>query len=184
MSKMFLEKLEEKDRRAWNELMEAETLPDKLEASFEKSLMGIKGGLEKELLDAVEGRITENVLDIVLNLMRLLFVLDRDFRKNIRGFEATYVFTDQEGGFYVTAKFYNGRMIVGNKKEEAPSFTLRFRDNEALIKLLFSGSADILNAVLNQMVDFQGNVNYICKFGYMALHILLQITGGQGFAEE
>lgn len=158
-------------------------LPKRLTDCFEKKLKKLLENFEKQFLDVVEGRITENALDAVLNLMSVLFVLDKDYRKNIEGLEAVLVFTDQADDFYVAATFHKNRLKVSNKKVSDPSLTLRFRDNDTLIKLLFSGSADILNALLNQWVSIEGNVNYLCKFGYMALHPLLKITGGQSFAE-
>ncbi len=183
MNEMISKYLGEEQTGAWEALMRAERLPDSLDARLAECLGHAKSGLEKKLIDVIEGRITENVMSIVLDLMSVLLVLDKGYRRNINGFEAVYVFTDQQGDFYVAAQFHNGRLSVHNKKVKEPTFTLRFRDNEALIKMFFSGAPDILNAMLNQQVDFEGNVNYINKFAYMALHILLTITGGQGFAD-
>lgn len=42
---------------------------------------------------------------------------------------------------------------------------------------------DILQAMLNQDIAFTGNINYMNKFGYMAQHLLLRITGGASFAD-
>lgn len=146
-----------------------------------KSLL-VKNALEKKLLDSIEGKITENVIDILLRLMGIIFAVDKNYRKNIIGFNATYVFTDKSNNFYSAAVFNNGRLKVSDKKISDPTFTLIFRDNQSLVKLLFSGAPDILNAMLNQEVDFEGNVNYINKFAYMALHLVLELTGGQVFA--
>lgn len=158
-------------------------LPCAMRTRFEQELADARKVLEERLLNTIAGRVTENVMDLVLGMMSILFLLDREYRKNILNFEATYVFTDQKGSFYTAAVFHNGSLKVGNRKVNDPTFTLRFRDNEALIKMFFSGAPDILNATLNQEVDFQGNINYINKFAYMALHLLLEATGGQSFAE-
>lgn len=183
MNKLLAKQLGNDYTEKWMDLMQKEKLPEKPDAYLENGLKNIRKELEKKLLDAVEGRITENVMDVVLSLMSVLFVLDKNYRKNIHNFEAVYVFTDQNDDFYVAARFHKDRLTIQNKKVDNPNFILRFRDNEALVKLLFSGAPDILNAMLNQQVDFEGNVNYINKFAYMALHILLSITGGQGFAD-
>lgn len=164
-------------------LLKRGMLPKRQKTALENHLTDIRKTLENQLTAAIEGRITENVMDTVLNLMSVLFLLDKEYRKNIMNFEAVYVFTDQKNDFYVTVVFHRGVMKVHNRKVDKPTFMLRFRDNEALIKLLFSGAPDILNAMLNQEVDFQGNINYMNKFAYMALHLLLKVTGGQSFAE-
>lgn len=138
--------------------------------------------LEKNLLQCIDGRTTENLMDLLLELMGIVFRLDKNYRRNIENFNAVYVFTDQTGDFYAAAVFKDNKMTVTGKKIADPTFKLIFRDNAALIKLLFSGSPDILNAMLNQEVEFEGNINYMSKFGYMALHLVLGLTGGIVFA--
>lgn len=135
-----------------------------------------KNVLVKRLLDCIEGNAIDNVLDVLLKLMRLMFLIDHDYRRNIENFQATYVFTDYNGDFYTAVDFNNGEMKIGNKKVSKPTFKLIFRDNNALISVLFRGATDILNAMLNQEVDFEGNINYMSKFGYMALHPVLELT--------
>lgn len=144
----------------------------------------VRSAMEKKLLNCIGGHTIENVLDILLTLMGLVLRLDSHYRKNIEGFNAVYVFTDKTGDFYSAAVFRDNKLTVTGKKVENPTFTLIFKDNRALIKLLFSGAPDILNAMLNQEVDFDGNINYMSKFAYMALHLMLGLTGGIVFAEE
>lgn len=142
----------------------------------------VRKAMEKKLLNCISGHTIENVLDILLELMGLVLRLDSHYRRNIEDFNAVYVFTDKAGDFYSVATFQNERLTVSNEKVENPTFTLIFKDDESLIKLLFSGAPDILNAMLNQEVDFEGNINYMSKFAYMALHLVLGLTGGIVFA--
>lgn len=142
-----------------------------------------KNALCKQLLDCIEGNVIDNVLDTLLKLMGLMFQLDRDYRKNIENFQATYVFTNFNGDFYTAVEFNNGKMKISNKKVAEPTFKLIFRDNNALISVLLQGASDILKAMLNQEVDFEGNINYMSKFGYMALHPILELTGRAVYAK-
>lgn len=142
-----------------------------------------KSVLGKRLLDCIEGRVIDDVLDILLKLMGLMFYLDHDYRRNIENFQATYVFTDYNGDFYTAVDFDNGKLKVSKETVSKPTFKLIFRDSNALIKVLFQGASDILEAMLNQEVDFEGNINYMGKFGYMALHPVLELTGQTVYAK-
>lgn len=142
----------------------------------------VRQALEKTLLNCIDGHMIGNVMEVLLNLMGLVLRLDKKYRRNIENFDAVYAFTDKAGDFYIAAIFRNNTLSVSRKKVENPTFTLIFKDNEALVKLLFSGAPDILNAMLNQEVDFEGNINYMSKFGYMAMHLVLELTGGMVFA--
>ncbi len=185
MSKLLIEELGDETYKHLEKFLDEDLLPEVLDNALEKKLSKIRKKFECRLLDIVEGKVTEDVMEVLLSLMSLVFLLDKNYRKNISDFEAVYVFTDQKDDFYMAARFHKGRLKVSNKKAVNPSFTLRFRDNDTLIKMFLSGkAADILESVLEQKVDFQGNISYICKFGYMALHILLELTGQQKFADE
>lgn len=142
----------------------------------------VRKAVEKKLLNCIGGHAIENIMDVLLTLMGLVLRLDKNYRRNIEGFNAVYVFTDKAGDFYSAAIFKDNKLTVTNNKVENPTFTLIFKDDESLIKLLFSGAPDILNAMLNQEVDFDGNINYMSKFAYMALHLVLGLTGGIVFA--
>ena len=142
-----------------------------------------KSTLCKHLLECMEGAVIDNVLEMLLKLMGLMFWLDSDYRKNIENFQASYVFTDYDGDFYTAVHFDNGNMKVSSKKVSKPTFKLIFRDSNALINVLLRGASDILDAMLKQEVDFEGNINYMSKFGYMALHPILELTGKTVYAK-
>lgn len=169
----------EEMNREFMECGQLEALP--LESLLEK-YAPVQKALEKKLLNCIGGHTIERVMDILLMLMGLVLRIDKDYRRNIENFNAVYVFTDKAGDFYSAAVFKDNRLTVTSKRVENPTFTLVFRDDQALVKLLFSGAPDILNAMLNQEVDFEGNINYMSKFAYMALHLVLGLTGGIVFA--
>ncbi|MDR0920261.1 MAG: SCP2 sterol-binding domain-containing protein [Oscillospiraceae bacterium] len=146
------------------------------------SMQFVRSALEKKILSCISGHITEDIMDLLLKLMSIVFLLDKKYRQNIKDFTAKYVFTSKENSFYVVASFNNEKMKVSKKEVDNFDFKLIFRDNKSLIKLLFSGAPDILEAMLNQEVDFDGNINYMSKFGYMALHLVNEVRGGAVFA--
>ncbi len=109
-------------------------------------------------------------LNLLLQAMHAKFAVDAKYRKNIKNFTAQYVFKDRSAKICQTVYFAGGKMkVVSGKEPENPTFTLIFRDGKALLALLFSPAPDVLNALLNQEVDFIGNINYLNKFAYMAL---------------
>ena len=109
------------------------------------------------------------LLGLLLRAMHAKFALDSEYRKNIKNFTADYVFTDKAAKICQVAHFANGKMRVDSKVPKNPTFTLTFSNGKALLALLFSPAPDVLDAVLNQKVDFVGNINYLNKFAYMAL---------------
>ena len=78
---------------------------------------------------------------------------------------------------YVAAEFKNNKLKVKQKQAEHFELMLTFNDGHSLFKLLLSESPDILDAVLNQEVDFSGNINYLNKFAYMAMRLRLMAMG-------
>jgi hypothetical protein len=133
----------------------------------------------KAMLECLEEQAADDFLDILLKVMSLTFFIDKNFRQNIKDFSARYVFEDKSGKVYVAAIFNNNKLKVSNKKIEEPTFTLIFRDGNSLIKFLISPSPDILNAILNQEIDFFGNLNYINKFAYLAMHLKMMVAPAQ-----
>jgi hypothetical protein len=133
--------------------------------------------LEKAFLDCIESGLVDEFLYLMLKLMSLILLLDKDYRRNIKDFNASYQFTDKSGEICVGAVFRRNRLKVTEKKLKKPIATLIFKDGASLINFLLFGSGNILNAMLNQEIDFSGNINYINKFAFMALHLLLSIKG-------
>lgn len=144
----------------------------------------IKSHLEAQLQSCMKGKNIEKGFLLVLELLSLSFLLNKNFRKNIANFTADYVFTDKAQDFYVRASFKNEKMHVTRKKLDNPTFALIFKDTASFFKLITSKEPDLLNAMLNQDIEFTGNINYINKFAYMGQHLVLSITGGASFADD
>jgi hypothetical protein len=121
----------------------------------------------------IEGKAGNKFLFILLNLMSLVLLVDPKFRMNVKGFNGKYVFKDKSNNMYIAAEFKNNLIKVRKKRVENYNVMLDFKDGRALFKLLLSESPDILDAVLNQEVEFSGNINYLNKFAYMAMSLRL-----------
>lgn len=129
----------------------------------------------KQIKTAIEGKVTDSFLELLLEGMSLIFFFDKNFRRNIKGFNAKYQFKDRNGGIEAGAEFFEGRMEVDKGEMPNPDVAVEFKDAQALRDFLFSGNPDILDFVLNNRLKYEGNLNYILKFGYMARHLQLAL---------
>jgi hypothetical protein len=132
----------------------------------------VKTALEK-LLKELDSEFTEEVLKALLTGMGLVFLLSSKYRKNIENFNGRYLFQGKNNAFSVAAVFQNGSMNVVDGTIDSPNITIIFKNPAALRNFIFSPKPDILNAILQQDVSIDGNLNYLYKFAYMANHLKL-----------
>jgi len=131
--------------------------------------------LFQNLRDRIAGNVTGPILEILLDGMSVMFVLSKEYRKNIEGFDAGYQIQDIDGGVSLGFTFKNGVMKVEKKGVSKPNINVIFKDTAAMRDFLFSENPDILDFVLNSKVTYVGNLNYLMKFAYMAKHLQLRI---------
>ncbi len=124
-----------------------------------------------------EAELTEGFLELLLETMRLAFLFDPHFRRNIEGFQGSYQFRSQDGDMAVGASFAGGQLHVRHGAVADPTLTVSFRDEKALMGFVLAPKPDILGAMLRQDVVLQGNLNYLYKFAYMAKRLQLMATG-------
>lgn len=127
--------------------------------------------LEKEFV----GTVTDKFLERLLGGMDAAFLLFKDYRRNIEGFEGRYLFVTQDGEVNVAAIFKNGDMKVHENAIDSYDVKVTFKDAPALLKFLFSRNQDILNSLLANEVETDGNLNYLYKFGFMARDLMRRI---------
>ncbi len=114
------------------------------------------------------GGATDKFLELLLTGMDLAFAFSESYRKNIADFNATYVFCTADGQVGSTAAFSGGQMHVHTKAADRWDTKVTFRDPDALRKFLFAKDQDILNSLLTNDVEVDGNLSLIYKYGYMA----------------
>jgi hypothetical protein len=122
----------------------------------------------KDLIKALLGEATDDFLELLLEAMDLAFYLSKSYRKNIEDFEGRYLFRSADGLVEASATFKNGNMRV--HKEAVPDWDVRitFGDSAALRAFIFSRDHDIVNSILKNDVETDGNLNCLFKFGFMA----------------
>lgn len=133
--------------------------------------------LEPRLLKCLQDEVAEEFLELILRLMRLAFKLDKDFRRNIEGFTGRYQFRSRDNSVTTAVIFTGKDMKVKERVIPDADVSIIFKDGEAVMDYLLAGDRDILKLVLNNEVVLNGNMNYIMKFGYMANHLQLALTG-------
>jgi len=128
--------------------------------------------LPPPLVQQLEGEVTEDFLELLLEGMKLAFAISWDYRQNLRGFRGAYVFRTADGAVAVSARFAGGEMHVGGS--ELPDWDVRvtFSTPQALWSFLLSRDQDILNSILRDEVEVEGNLNYVYKLGYMARELM------------
>lgn len=124
--------------------------------------------LTKTLREELYGKVTDKFLELLLQGMDLAFCLSKDYRKNIKNFKARYVFRTSKNTVSASATFRDGEMEVHKEVIEDWESRVTFKDSSALMTFIFSRDQDILDYILNNDVEVDGNLNFIYKFGFMA----------------
>ena len=122
----------------------------------------------RPLLEQFCGKVTDEFLELLLRGMELSFCLLKGYRENIEDFGGTYVFTSDDGRVGCSAVFSAGDMDVDSKPRPSYDVRVSFRDAKALWRFLLAENQDILDSILANEVDVDGNLNYIYKFGFLA----------------
>jgi hypothetical protein len=112
---------------------------------------------------------TDDFLEALLYGMEVAFCLCPDYRRNLDGFEARYVFETADKAVAATSDFKGGHMNTDHRAAaENWKTRVTFSSAKALRDFLFSKDQDILNTMLANEVHLEGNLNYVYKFGYLA----------------
>ncbi len=131
----------------------------------------------KEIFESFESEVTEEFLEVLLNAMRLAYIFNRDFRKQIENFKGRYLFKSRDGKISIGAIFENAKMRVKEKEISDTDITVSFRNAKAIREFIFAPKPDILGSILRQDVVVDGNLNYMYKFAFMAKRLQLMATG-------
>ena len=122
----------------------------------------------KRLADQLCGKITDDFMELLLGGMELSFCVSKDYRENIKDFRGTYVFRTEDGRVGCSAVFRDGHMDVDTKVRFPYEVRVSFKNALALWRFLLGENQDILDSILANDVEVDGNLNYIYKFGYLA----------------
>jgi hypothetical protein len=120
----------------------------------------------------------ETFLETLLTCMQLKLIISQRYRKNIENFKASYMFMSNDEAVTVNVRFKDGRMSLKEKADKKADVFIKFKDGQALMNFILKGG-DILRGLLNNDVVVTGNWNYMYKFGFLANHLQLALTGKQ-----
>ncbi len=121
----------------------------------------------RNLKRELSGKVTDKFLELLLKGMDLAFYLSKGYKKNIKDFEGRYLFQTGDNLVTASATFKGGDMKVHNNAIDDWDVLVTFKDAEALRAYLLSKDQDILDSLLVNDVEVDGNLNYIYKFGFM-----------------
>ena len=116
----------------------------------------------------LSGVATDKFLEFLLYGMDSAFWLLKGYKQNIKNFSGRYVFTTQNNRVAASAVFKDGDMVVHEEALNQWDVKVTFKNAQALRDFLFSGDQDIVDSLLKNEVEVDGNLNYIYKFGFMA----------------
>jgi hypothetical protein len=123
----------------------------------------------------LEGKLTDKFVELLLAGMELAFLLLPSYRRNLRRFHGSYVLRTADGRVAASALFADGRMAVRDQAVLSPTVTVTFATPAALRRFLFSQDQDILDSLMANEVEVDGNVTYIYKLGYMARDLTMRL---------
>ncbi|MEW6520797.1 MAG: hypothetical protein AB1461_15435 [Thermodesulfobacteriota bacterium] len=143
-------------------------MPDLITQQAQKKLW-------QRLQNSFSSEVAEEFLQTLLSLMQFVFVVNADYRRNLKNFEGRYQFCSKDGEVTIAALFHDNRMEVMEKKIDKPDITITFRDGRTLLNFIIAPRQDILGSMLRHDVVTEGNLNYLYKFGFMAKQLQLMM---------
>ncbi len=129
----------------------------------------------ENLQAGISGEATEKFLEMLLHGMQLCFAMSSTYHKNIESFRGRYLFRTFDGSISVAAMFSDGKMEVSESAPDDWEASVTFKDPPALRRFLFSKDQDIMDSLLANEVEVEGNLNYVYKFGFMAKELLQRL---------
>ncbi|MBW2524445.1 MAG: formate acetyltransferase [Deltaproteobacteria bacterium] len=138
------------------------------------------------LRDLLLDQITPTMVVAKLRAMAAMLELKPSLRHHLRdldpiagshAFTATIEFVTWDGRTGAHARFANGKMQVCSGPAQRADLTVRFRAREQM-RAFFAG-ADAFDMVLDNTLQFEGNLSYLLKFGHMSQALTL---GGRKLA--
>ena len=129
-------------------------------------------------INCIETELMDTFLELVLKIIRLVLCLDHDFARNIKDFNAKYVFQTQSGLIAASAIFANNKMKVKKNAITDKDVNVRvvIKDGKSLWEFLMADNPDVFAFVLDNKLSYEGNLNYLMKFAYMAKHMKLMFS--------
>jgi hypothetical protein len=133
-----------------------------------------------DLIEVAKAAIADKSLEGLLHAMDLSFELSRwhlildGYYANIEEFEGRYDF-EAGDGVRVGVVFSGGEMEVVDEGVDDWHAKVAFNDNDALMRFLLSRDHDVLDSVLRNEVQVEGNLNYVYRFGFLVKDLMRRL---------
>ena len=141
-------------------------LPERVQESLVPRFCG-------DLIAELSGTVTDGFLEALLSGMEVAFALSSSYRRNIEGFAAVFVFRTRDNRVGATAVFKSGKLSIESEPRSTFDTCISFRDADGLRKSLLAGDQNILDTMLSDPVDVEGNLSNLYRFGYLAKELTL-----------
>ncbi len=146
--------------------------------------------LKAEVETKAAGEALDKLLYVLLNAMGLLFLSNKEYRKNIKDFSGSIVICSEDKKIDVSAVFKKINVFFTKKDGmevkdtivDNPTTTVTFKDGKAMAQFLLSGNPDVIVGMLNKQLSVSGNLNYLFKFVYL-LWLIPELLGLKDFKE-
>lgn len=129
----------------------------------------------RDLQSQLNNALTDGFLEALLRGMQAAFALCSSYRRNIEDFNAVFVFRTVDERVGATAVFHHGRLDVESQPRAIFDTRISFRDANGLRNSLLAGDSNILETMLSDPVDAEGNLSNLYRFGYLAKELTLQL---------
>ncbi|MCD4831539.1 MAG: pentapeptide repeat-containing protein [Anaerohalosphaeraceae bacterium] len=134
--------------------------------------------IQNDFLRSLESEFAEEQFLKLLKLMMLVIRLNpADFRKNIENFTGRYLFKSRDNHITVSVVFQDNYLKVQERLIVNPDVSIIFKNERSLIDSLLAPNPDILGSLLREDITYDGNINYVYKFSYMAKRLALMASG-------
>jgi pyruvate dehydrogenase complex dehydrogenase (E1) component len=134
--------------------------------------------MKKNVINIICDEALDFSLEMMLRFMRLYLRINESYRRNIDGFNARYSIKTRDGRIDVGIIFSNGKMSVKTHTIKDSNISIEFKDGKAVREFLLADSPDVIGAILNGDVSYEGNLNYLSKFAYMSKNLKTRLLPG------
>ncbi|HBT88834.1 hypothetical protein [Desulfobacter sp.] len=146
--------------------------------------------LKKDIETNAAGQALDKLLVVLLNAMGLLFLSNKEYRKNIKDFTGSIAICSEDKKIDVSAVFKKIPVFFSKKDGmevkrfvvDNPTTTVTFKDGKAMAEFLLAGNPDVIVGMLNNQLSVSGNLNYLFRFVYL-LWLIPEILGINDFKE-
>lgn len=131
--------------------------------------------LRQDFINHMNSGRMEILLEVALKVMSLLFFLSPEYRKSIEGFNGVIAFKTDDGVLGVTAvfcrRFLMPALVVKSRALPNANVTIDFCSGKEMASFITQANPDIISGMLDNKLNFNGNLNYILRFVFLARDI-------------